>query len=235
MAFGKEIKRLRDIHNISAQTLADAIGIDAERLRSWEKKDLNPREDDTVAIEKYFDLPIIKFKSLEKLPKVPSKEEARSAKEAFIEKRNGLKERGEAKKGIRIFESAPVQAGFNPSYHDDPENQVPDYVLRIPQFRDCTYGTRASGDSMYPEVRNGDLVFCKELVPSARIIYGDMYVVHTIDGVETIKYIQQYIADENEGHWVLLVPHNKAAGMGTPIPRKEIRRLFKVRAIFKGY
>ena len=39
MGFGIEIKRLREDGGFSAQKLADAIGIDAERLRKWEQKD----------------------------------------------------------------------------------------------------------------------------------------------------------------------------------------------------
>jgi transcriptional regulator with XRE-family HTH domain len=137
--------------------------------------------------------------------------------------------------GIKFYESAPTYASFKTVYHDDPDHQVPDYIIRIPQFRDCNYGTRASGDSMYPEVRNGDQVICKELPVDARIIHGDMYIVHTKDGIETIKYIQQFIDDSADRPYVLLVPHNKAAGMGTPIPRDEIVRLFKVRGVFKAY
>jgi transcriptional regulator with XRE-family HTH domain len=156
-----------------------------------------------------------------------------NSKQKHITTRNNLKEVGESKRGIMVYESAPVQAGIRTVYHD--EHAVPDYVLNIPQFRDCNYGTRASGDSMYPEVRNGDLIVCKELAIDARIIYGDMYVIHTKDGIETIKYVQQFVDSDKNDPWVLLVPHNKAAGMGTPIPRNEIIKLFKVRAIFKAY
>lgn len=154
-------------------------------------------------------------------------------KEKHITTRNHLKSVGESKRGIMVYESAPVQAGIRTVYHD--EHAVPDYVLNIPQFRDCNYGTRASGDSMYPEIRNGDLIVCKELPLDARIIFGDIYVVHTKDGIETIKYVQQFVDSDNSEPWILLVPHNKAAGMGTPIPRNEIIKLFKVRAIFKAY
>ena len=160
-------------------------------------------------------------------------QKATSQKENHINKRNELKAIGEAKNGIQVYESAPTYASIKTVYHD--EHAVPDYVLSIPQFRDCNYGTRASGDSMYPEVRNGDLIVCKELPKDARIIFGDMYVVHTKDGIETIKYVNQFVDGSKEEQWVLLVPHNKAAGMGTPIPRNEIIKLFKVRAVFKAY
>lgn len=76
MAFGTEIKRLRNVHHVSAQVLANAIGIDSERLRSWEKQDLNPRSDDKMAIEHYFGMPLEQLVKLDKLPKVPTQSEA---------------------------------------------------------------------------------------------------------------------------------------------------------------
>jgi hypothetical protein len=87
---------------------------------------------------------------------------------------------------------------------------------------------------MYPEIRNGDLVVCKELPIDARIIFGDIYIIHTNEQ-ETIKYVNQFEDDKKAENWILAVPHNKAAGTGTPIPRNEIIKLFKVRAIFKAY
>lgn len=182
------------------------------------------------------------FESVNLTPETKAKFETYFGKKIFIsdnpkdrhkETRQHLKAIGESKMGIQVYESAPTYASIKTVYHD--EHAVPDYVLNIPQFRDCNYGTRASGDSMYPEVRNGDLIVCKELPKDARIIFGDMYVVHTKDGIETIKYVNQFVDGKQDEQWVLLVPHNKAAGMGTPIPRNEIIKLFKVRAVFKAY
>lgn len=67
MAFGREIKRLRDSIHLSAQKLADLIGIDAERLRKWEQKDLNPREEDLARIEQFFGLPLEEIMKLDNL------------------------------------------------------------------------------------------------------------------------------------------------------------------------
>lgn len=66
MGFGKEIKRLRDDVNMSAGKLAIIIGIDADRLRKWEQKDLTPRDKDTATIEQFFGM------SLEKIEKLSS-------------------------------------------------------------------------------------------------------------------------------------------------------------------
>lgn len=75
MAFGADIKRLREESRISAQKLADLIGIDAERLRKWEQKDLSPRDQDTKKIEKFFGISleeIGKLHSIKKFLKVPN-------------------------------------------------------------------------------------------------------------------------------------------------------------------
>lgn len=69
MAFGKEIKRLRDDMNLSAQKLADLIGIKADRLRKWEELDLNPRDEDVEKIESFFKMSIneiVKLTSIKK-------------------------------------------------------------------------------------------------------------------------------------------------------------------------
>lgn len=217
------IKEKRIGAGLSQQQLADKTGIPKDRIGKWEQGKGNPKSEDSQILLNFF----ATYKSEEQVPHETGK------KQKHIATRNHLKAIGESKTGIQVYESAPVQAGLRTVYHD--EHQVPDYVLNIPQFRDCNYGTRASGDSMYPEIRNGDLIVCKELPIDARIIYGDMYVIHTKDGIETIKYVHQFADNDQGEQWVLLVPHNKAAGMGTPIPRNEIIKLFKVRAIFKAY
>lgn len=74
MGFGLEIKRLREDANISAQKLADKVGIDAARLRKWEEKDMSPREEDTAIIEAFFKMSLdelSKQKSIKKFLIVP--------------------------------------------------------------------------------------------------------------------------------------------------------------------
>lgn len=209
------IKQLVNEKKFKVTEIADYTGISQYKIYKWldDKIQSSPKAEDNAILEEWLD-------TLEEVPE-NSKDRLLKLRKNFIEK---------SEVGTKVFESAPTPATVKTVYRD--EHAVPDYVLKIPQFKDCNYGTRASGDSMYPEVRNGDLVICKELDRSARVIYGDMYVVHTKDGIETIKYVKNYDVKDD---WVLLVPHNKAAGEGTPIPKEEILRLFKVRAVFKAY
>lgn len=69
MAFGKEIKRLREDVPISAQKLADIIGIDADRLRKWEQKDLDPRHEDAMLIERFFGIDLKSVMALKSIKK----------------------------------------------------------------------------------------------------------------------------------------------------------------------
>lgn len=53
MATGKEIKRLRG--NLSAEKVAEFIGVNASRLRKWEERDSDPKDtDDVRKVEDYF-------------------------------------------------------------------------------------------------------------------------------------------------------------------------------------
>ena len=80
---------------------------------------------------------------------------------------------------------------------------------------------------MYPEIRNGDYVICKEV---SNFIFGDIYLVVTNDGQETVKYVHP---NENPD-LVNLVPYNKAIPI-TPIPKSDIVKMYKVKGVLKGY
>jgi len=73
MSFGKEIKRLREDVPISAQKLADYIGIDADRLRKWEQKDMDPRHEDVVKIEAFFGMDLKAIMGLKSIKKFLTK------------------------------------------------------------------------------------------------------------------------------------------------------------------
>lgn len=75
MAFGREIKRLRNKQKLSAEKLAKLLGVNAERLRKWEQNDSDPKDEDTKTIESKLGMSIDQVKNLKELPKfqnVPS-------------------------------------------------------------------------------------------------------------------------------------------------------------------
>jgi len=68
MSAGSELKRIRgENNNVSVQKIAAKIGVDAERWRKWEAKDLNPREEDQLKIEKFFGVDIQELNKIHKV------------------------------------------------------------------------------------------------------------------------------------------------------------------------
>ncbi|MBV7529018.1 XRE family transcriptional regulator [Chitinophaga sp. sic0106] len=131
-------------------------------------------------------------------------------------------------RGVPMYDT-DVNAGILSLIRDEKITE-PAYYLPIPGFKDCKFGARVSGDSMYPEIRNGDYVICKELQTLDSLIYGDIYLVVTHDGMETVKYVHPHEKED----WINLVPYNKSVPT-TPMPKKNIRAVYKVKGVVKGY
>jgi len=100
VGFGGDIKKLREGAGISVQKLADKIGVNADRLRKWEEKDLTPRFDDAQTIEAFFGMDLAKISQLKSIKEfiiVPHHG-------TFIQKRNNLKNNS-TKKGIPFYDA----------------------------------------------------------------------------------------------------------------------------------
>lgn len=151
-----------------------------------------------------------------------SKQESNETDQApFVERR--LKKKLDNKpSGMPVFESSPMTLSNKESFRDEQTDQ-PDFWLSIPQYRKCNYACRAKGDSMHPVIRNHALVGGKEITDLSVIIFGDIYIVHTRNGIETIKYIHP---DPLNLENILLVPYNENAKT-TPIHKSDILRLYQ--------
>jgi len=126
------------------------------------------------------------------------------------------------KSGIPMY-NVTATAGVVGVY-EDTFNEEPMFYLDVPGARDCDFGVRISGDSMYPRFRNGDWIGCKEVKNREYILYGEVYYIITSD-YKTVKYIQPHSTKDD---WVMLVPHNDSI-KPTPLPKSEIIKLFTVK------
>lgn len=204
----------------SAAEVALWIGVDAERMRKWEQRDTGPKDPtDIKKIESYF-----KY-NIDDLDKLDNFKFYDPSKETYIQKRR-QKKNELTPMGMPVFESAPVTLSNIESYRDEKQNE-PDFWLSIPQYRKCNYACRAKGDSMHPIVRNHALVGGMQLQSLDVIIFGDIYIIHTSNQIETIKYIHP---DPDNAERLLLVPFNKEAKT-TPIYKKDIVRLYQAQFV----
>lgn len=199
------VKELRTRYNLTQHELAEKTGLPRARIAKWELGKGRPKADDERLLESFF-----------------------KDWEVFHNKKSN--DGGPPDwPGLPIFE-APVTLGLIETIRDEPV-MSPDFYLPVPQFRDCTFGTRAAGDSMYPEIRNGDYVICKEVTDVREIIMGDIYLVITNGGMETVKYIHPHPSNND---YLILAARNEAIPK-TELPKEAIRKVYKVKGVLKAY
>lgn len=63
---GKQLKRIRLLNGLSVQKFANYVGLNADRLRKWEERGVNPKDGDAEIISNYFEVPIDELHRIEK-------------------------------------------------------------------------------------------------------------------------------------------------------------------------
>jgi len=118
-----------------------------------------------------------------------------------------------------------VSAGIKEIYRDD-VSVMPKYKVEKVRYRGSDFGMRVQGDSMEPDIRDGDYVMCQEKETIFMdIISGQNYLFSTKDGLSTVKEAGIKTAAEIE-----LVPKNPAHNKIT-IKAEDLLYVSKVTAI----
>lgn len=129
----------------------------------------------------------------------------------------------EAFEGVPIYD-VPIDASFLERYRDEATFH-PLYFLNIPKLRNCNFGAIISGSSMYPIMKSGSIAMCRIVEDLNYIDPGEMYLISTKNGFETVKYVQ--VGDKNDE--LTLIPHNEKI-KPTSIKKKMIIRMCIVEA-----
>lgn len=213
------IKQLRDKYDLTQEQLAERLDISREYVNKMEngKMDISLKTKEKISEN----FPYFKVKNV-------SRATLQEPEQSYTEKRRNQKNGSEAK-GIPVFESAPSTLSNVEVYRDEKQTS-PDFWVTIPFLRDCDYGSRAKGESMYPLIRSNALIIGKQIHDLSVIIFGEIYTVKTKSGMETTKYIHPH--PENPD-MVLLVPYNEKA-KSTPIHKDDILALYEAKAVFNN-
>ncbi len=114
-----------------------------------------------------------------------------------------------------------ISAGPITFYQDYKE--MPSQKIEIPFIKDVDLAMPVYGDSMYPKIKNGDIVLLKE-VDKALIMFGEIYLVITND-YRVLKYVRKHISRE---HVTLLSENDRFDPV--EITKDEILHIF----LYKG-
>ena len=129
----------------------------------------------------------------------------------YLAKRRALKQQKTAvvpgekpSQGIPIY-NVPIDASFLERYREDIKGFEPIGFLNLPRLRNCDFAALISGNSMYPLMKSGSIVVCKIVENFDYFDEGEMYFVSTVNGFETVKYVQ---SGDNPDE-LKLIPHNE--------------------------
>lgn len=98
--------------------------------------------------------------------------------------------------------------------------------LSLPRIGEDAVIVHVSGDSMLPDIENGALLVIRPVTDSSMILYGQIHVVVT-DSFRRVKFLRRHPKDPSK---VILHSANPNYD-DVDLPRKAIKRLFRVEAI----
>jgi phage repressor protein C with HTH and peptisase S24 domain len=132
-----------------------------------------------------------------------------------------LKEIGAYISRIPVF-NLSATAGIIPLYQDE-RNVQPSFFLPEEMHPGGEFGIQASGNSMEPEIHDGDYIICGPRLTSNNIISGHIYLVGTSDEENTIKTLH---VDKRQNK--LLLMSSNPSWAPKLIPMDKIRYVHKV-------
>ncbi|ADY51550.1 Peptidase S24/S26A/S26B, conserved region [Pseudopedobacter saltans DSM 12145] len=90
----------------------------------------------------------------------------------------------------------------------DHNRTIPIDYIRIPNLPKCDGAIYITGDSMYPLLKSGDMVFYKNILNKDNIIWGEMYVLY-IDNDGDEYFFTKYLQKSERPGYVKCVSQNQ--------------------------
>lgn len=140
---------------------------------------------------------------------------------------------GEPKPEISYTDGVPYydvdfKLGFDELVHPGAPN--PEYLIRMPGYEKATMWCNASGNSMSPEINNGDIIALQRIEDFSFLPFGDVYGFITTNGMRTIKRLGRSAHDG----FYRLIPTNKEYDE-QEIPVNKIALVYRVMGTMKAF
>lgn len=111
-----------------------------------------------------------------------------------------------------------------------PSSENPDFLIRMPGYEKATLWCNASGQSMEPEINNGDIIALKRIDDFSFLPFGDIYGIITTNGMRTIKRLGK----SSDPTCYRLIPTNKEYDE-QDIPKDKILIVYRVMGAMKAF
>lgn len=200
---GEELKEILKFNNIQLSDVADKLNLSRQALNSRLKAtDIGVGFVKEIAASVNINLyTLIGEEAEETEPKSASYLLKRRAKKLSTPTTMNIET---PNSGIPIYD-VPIDASFLERYQDDRTHFEPIGFLSLPKLRNCNFAAVISGNSMYPIMKSGTIAACRIIENLDYFDEGEMYLIATTNGFETVKYVQ---TGDNPDE-LKLIPHNE--------------------------
>ncbi|TDW96416.1 hypothetical protein [Dinghuibacter silviterrae] len=120
----------------------------------------------------------------------------------------------------RYHDMLTQQAQEETVVREDPAPYGNAFWSYIPEYRHCNYATTAHGSAMHPLILHNAIVGGKLLSDPGFVVYGEIYIIRTQNGMETIRYVQPGAGDN------LLLVALKEGVPATELRREDIEYMY---------
>lgn len=201
---GEELKEILKENNIQQSDIAEKLGISRQALNSkFNAKDISIGFIKEIC--KAVNISV--YKIIKDEPENEIGEESVSyLQKRRIKKLSNASSMNDTNKqtGIPIYD-VPIDASFLERYTDDRKHFEPIGFLNLPKLRNCNFAAVISGNSMYPIMKSGTIAACRIIENLDYFDEGEMYLIATTNGFETVKYVQTGETPDE----LKLIPHNE--------------------------
>lgn len=198
-----KIKQIREYKNITQDEMVVKTGIPKRSYVDYE----NEKQD--VSLDRLRKIAIALEVSISDL--IDEKKTLPDVSAAAIESQRKTKDAIYEMQRVPLF-NLEATMGLVPLVDGNgvDEEKVIDYIS-IPSMPSCDGAIYASGDSMYPLLKSGDMIAYKRIaVERAQIFFGEMYIVAVkLDESSTMKTIKFVHQSELGDEYIKLVSHNQ--------------------------
>lgn len=108
-----------------------------------------------------------------------------------------------------------IPATMSPLVVYNDSQEIPLYYIDMPALKGCDFALPAWGDSMYPKIKNGQIIAVKQLKDKSQIQWGEIYLVIT-DEIRAVKYLRKHkdeslviLASENRSYDDMIIERDK--------------------------
>jgi transcriptional regulator with XRE-family HTH domain len=209
MPISLKIKELRKSNKLTQKEFSSIIKVDDSQFSKIEQGKLQPTLTQLMEISSNFDISLDEL-CFDKEPMLKSQNPADFIAEPVLSHRKTKDVVYEVQR-VPVF-NLEATMGLVPLVNGDgiDEEKVIDYIS-IPSMPSCDGAIYASGDSMYPLLKSGDMIAYKRIsVERDQIFFGEMYIVAVkLDEFSTMKTIKFVHQSELGDEYIRLVSHNQ--------------------------